>query len=221
MDYKAKKTLEIFSELCGDANFANVGIVTTHWSIVGRVDGENRENAFRKTYFKHLIDGGAKMFRHDGGAESAKSIVSEFVQKPAVTLKIQKELNAHRALADTSAGAVIMKEMKEMEKEHRKRMQDLKEEVERESEDMRAEFEAERRQLAEQIAQMQEDQHRLQIMYPDTAARPTSRGTTRRRSSELGLIDWIFNCKGMTILGILSIVGLYFVVNNRTSGYGW
>jgi len=223
MDYTAKKTLEIFSQLCGDANFANVGIVTTHWSIVGRVDGENRENALRKTYFKHLIDGGAKMFRHNGGAESAKSIVSEFVQKPAVTLKIQKELNAHRALADTSAGAVIMKEMKEMDKEHRKRMQDLKEEVERESEDMRAEFEAERRQLAEQIAQIQEDQNRLQIMYPNTAARPTrhrSRGTTRRRSSfELGLIDWIFNCKGMTILGILSIVGLYFVVNNRTSGY--
>ena len=231
MDYSAKKTLVVFSELCGDANFANVGIVTTHWSVASKGEDEDRERVLRKTYFKHLIDGGAKMFRHDGGAESAKSIVSEFVHKPPVTLKIQEELNAHRALADTSAGGVIMKEMKEMEKEHKERMQDLKEEMAQESEVMRAELEAKRRQLEKQIAQIQEDQNRLQMAHPNTTARPTRRRslyrrmrrTTRRRSSfGLGLFDYVFSCKGMTVfgIGILSIIGLYFAMNNKTSGYG-
>jgi len=87
-------------------------------------------------YFKHLIDGGAEMFRH-GGLESAQSIVSGLIEQPPVTLKIQEELNAGRVLGNTSAGAVIMKGMK-------KEWMDLKVEMGRESKGTRDPLEAER-----------------------------------------------------------------------------
>jgi len=162
MDYTAKKSLEIFSELCGERNFANVRIVTTDWDGVDENEGEARENALSKRYFKHLIDGGAKMFRHDGALDSAQSIVSGLIQRPPVTLKMQEELDTGRALGNTSAGAVIMREMKEMQKEHEMRMQALKDEMEQESKDVRDQLEAERRELVERMAQIQEDSKRLE-----------------------------------------------------------
>ena len=134
MDYTAKKSLEIFSELCGERNFANVRILTTDWDGVDEYEGETREKALSKIYFKHLIDGGAEMFRHDG-PESAQSIMSGLIQRPPVTLKIQEELNVSKVLGNTSAGAVIMKGMKQ------ERM-DLK--VEMESKGTRDPLEAER-----------------------------------------------------------------------------
>ena len=162
MDYTAKKSLEIFSELCGERNFANVRIVTIDWGGVDENEGEHREKALSKRYFKHLIDGGAKMFRHDGELDSAQSIVSELIQQLPVMLKIQEELDAGRVLGDTSAGAVIMREMKEMQKEHEMRMRTLKDKIERESKDMRSQLEAERRELVKQMAQVQEDSKRLE-----------------------------------------------------------
>jgi len=77
------------------------------------------------------------MFRHIQGRQSACSIVSELIQQPPVTLKIQEELNAGRALGNTSAGAVIMRAMEEMQKEHDIRMQTLKNDMDQESKDVR------------------------------------------------------------------------------------
>jgi len=162
MDYTAKKSLEIFSELCGERKFANVRIVTTDWDGVDEYEGETREKALSERYFKHLIDGGAKMFRHDGALQSAQSIVSGLIEQSPVTLKMQEELGTGRALGNTSAGAVIMREMKEMQKEHEVRMQTLKDEMDRESKDMRDQLEAERRELVKRMAQIQEDSNRLE-----------------------------------------------------------
>jgi len=162
MDYTAKKSLEIFSELCGERNFANVRIVTTDWDGVDEYEGEAREKALSKRYFNHLIDGGAKMFRHDGALDSAQSIVSGLIEQPPVTLKMQEELDTGRALGNTSAGAVVMREMKEMQKKHEVWMQTLKDEMEQESKDMRDHLEAEHRKLVKRMAQIQEDSKRLE-----------------------------------------------------------
>jgi len=129
MDYMAKKSLEIFGELCGERNFANVRIVTTDWDGVDENEGETREKELSKKYFMHLIDGGAKMFRHDGELKSAQSIMSELIQQLPVMLKIQVELDGGSALGNTSAGAVIMKGMQ-------REWIDLKDEMGRESKDM-------------------------------------------------------------------------------------
>jgi len=112
MDYMAKKSLEIFGDLCGERNFANVRIVTTDWDGVDENEGKPVKRHFRRGTSNIL----------------SMAITSELVQQLPVTLKIQEELDAGRALGNTSAGAVIMKGLQ-------KEWIDLKDEMGRESKD--------------------------------------------------------------------------------------
>src|ERR1700678_632958 len=112
MGGQAKKNIRVFRELCGDNNLGNVRIVTTYWNRVDEQEGKDRETALANGAFKPLIDAGAKLLRHDRELESAQSIMSELIHTTPMTMKIQEELNAGRALGDMSAGAVIIEEMK-------------------------------------------------------------------------------------------------------------
>lgn len=121
----------------------NVRLVTTDWSSVGEREGNSREAELASRIFKPLVDAGAKMLRHDKGLVSAQSILSTLIHQDPVTLKIQTELNSGRALGDTSAGAVIIEEMKALRKKHEEEMEDLMKEMQEAAmdndEDLRAE----------------------------------------------------------------------------------
>ena len=164
----AKKNLRMFKELCGDNNLKNVRVVTTYWSTVNKQEGASRQTALAKGAFKPLIKGGAKLIAHDQELESAKQIVSELMQQTPVKLKIQEELDAGKVLADTSAGGVIMEEMKEVQQKHNQEMEDLKTEMEdaamENNKDLEAELAEERRKLQEVMAQVEEDRQRMEIM---------------------------------------------------------
>ena len=163
----AKKNLRMFRELCGEDNFKNVRIVTTNWKHVDDSEGNRRETALARGAFKPLIDGGAEMIRHDKGLESARLIISGLIKKTPVTLKIQTELSAGSTLGDTSAGAVIIEEMKELQKKHEKEMEELKKELEEavntNDEQLRAELAEERRKLEELMARAGQDRKILQM----------------------------------------------------------
>jgi len=169
-----KKNLRMFRELCGDDNLKNVRIVTTYWSTVDKQEGTSRQTALADGAFKPLIEGGAKLIAHDRELESARQIVSELVQQTPVKLKIQKELDAGKVLADTSAGGVIMEEMKEVQQKHNKEMEDLKKEMEdaamENNEDLEAELAEERRKLQKAMAQVEEDRQRMGVVriVPET-----------------------------------------------------
>jgi hypothetical protein len=159
----AKKNLRMFRELCGDDSLGNVRIVTTYWGVVDNDEGSSLEAALAKGPFKAL-----KMLRHDKGLESARSIVSGLIQQMPVTLKLQKELAAGKALGDTSAGRIILEEMKEMEKRHAKEMAELMKEMEEATtandDDLKSELAEERRKLSEEMSRMEKDQKRLEVM---------------------------------------------------------
>ena len=164
MGSAARKNLQMFRQLCGDNNLKNVRIVTTNWKQVKGTEGNDREAELANGPFKLLIEHGAKMLPHDGMLESARSIVSEFVPMAPVKLKIQEELEAGRALGDTSAGAVILEEMKEAQRKHEEEMEDLRKEMEEgdaADEDLRAELAEERRRLEEMMAQMERERNIL------------------------------------------------------------
>ncbi|KAK2466555.1 hypothetical protein APHAL10511_001417 [Amanita phalloides] len=164
----AKKNLRIFRELCGDDKLDHVRFVTTYWNVVSEKEGKDRESALANGVFKPFIDAGAKLIRHDGRFEFAKKIVSDLARKTPVKVKIQEELNAGMALGDTSAGAVIVEDMKELQKKHEDEMEELKkefEEAENENDEyLRVELDEERRKLEEKIAQVEEDRKRLATM---------------------------------------------------------
>ncbi|KAK2466544.1 hypothetical protein APHAL10511_001406 [Amanita phalloides] len=172
----AKKNLRVFRELCGDDNLGHVRFVTTYWNVVSEKEGKDREAALANGVFRPFIDAGARLIRHDGGFESAKKIISDLARQTPVTMKIQKELNAGMVLGDTSAGAVIVEETKELQKRHAEEMEELKKELEEAAnendDDLKAELDEERRKLAERIAQVAEDRKRLAMLRLPSETRP-------------------------------------------------
>ncbi|KAK2466547.1 hypothetical protein APHAL10511_001409 [Amanita phalloides] len=164
----AKKNLKVFRELCGDDRLEHVRIVTTFWNVASAKEGEDHEAALAAGVFKPFLEAGAKLVRHDNGLESAKNIISDLTRQAPVTMKIQEELDAGMVLGDTSAGAVIVEEMKELQKKHAQEMEELTKELEEATnendEDLRAELDAERKKLAEKIARVEEDRERLTTM---------------------------------------------------------
>ena len=161
----------------------NVRLVTTNWSSVGEKEGNSREGELANRIFRPLIDAGAQMQRHDRGLASAQFIVSTLIHQAPVTLKIQTELNSGMALGDTSAGAVIIEEMKALQKKHEKDMEDLRKEMQEaemdNDEDLRAELAKDRKQLEQLMARQGENQKRLAIAYVPQAPPPPPKPTQR------------------------------------------
>ncbi|KIM43892.1 hypothetical protein M413DRAFT_25411 [Hebeloma cylindrosporum] len=176
----AKKNLRVFKEVCGDMNLGHVRIVTTYWNLVDEKQGNSRQIALAQGAFKSLIDGGADLCRHDKGLESARSIISQLIHQEPVTMKIQEELNEGRALGDTSAGAVIIEEMKELKRKHDKEVEGLKRELEEAAmandEQLRAELAEEHRKLEERMARAEKDGKTLgKTRFKSGAGAPNAR----------------------------------------------
>jgi hypothetical protein len=123
----AKKNLRVFREVCGDKNLGHVLIATMNWNLVDEKQRNSHQAALAQGAFKPLIDAGADLCHHNKGVESARSIILQLIHQEPVTMKIQEELNEDQALGDTSAGAVIIEEMK---KKHNKEIEGLKRELE-------------------------------------------------------------------------------------------
>lgn len=118
---------------------------------------KDRENILRKhdAFFGPLVAGGAKLFRQDDGASSARRIVRHLIKLNKIrsnppALAIQRELiDENRRLDDTTAGKVVIdaaarkyaaaKEeiaslklaIKESDKENAKALREMKEENEK------------------------------------------------------------------------------------------
>ncbi|KJA22643.1 hypothetical protein HYPSUDRAFT_40711 [Hypholoma sublateritium FD-334 SS-4] len=186
----AKKNLRVFRELCGDEMLGNVRLVTTNWSSVGEKEGNSREAELANRIFKPLIDAGAKMLRHDKGLVSAQSIMSTLIQQIPGTLKIQTELNSGRALGDTSAGAVIIEEIKALQKKHAGEMEDLMKEMQEAAmdndKDLRADLAKDRQQLEQLMERAEENQRRLATAYVPQGPPPQTPQRVPRQSDENG-----------------------------------
>lgn len=213
----ARKNLRMFRELCGDENLPKVRIVTTNWNLGKEQEENDREVALSNGPFKPLIEAGAKMLRHGKEEQSAINILSTLIQdEPPMTLKIQKELNDGKALAETSAGAIIIEEMMEMKKKHDKEVENLRKEIEqavRENhEELRAELVEEERKIEELKAREEEDIKRLTMNRMAKQVRPhlladegqVRQGRIAAAVSE-DLPDW-FSWAIQTIIYILSRV---------------
>ncbi|OBZ72263.1 GTP-binding protein A [Grifola frondosa] len=75
-----KRNLRLFTKICGGTSLQNVVIVTTFWDSVNGVVGATREDELRATFFKPLLDGGARIVRLDRGVLSARKIISDITK---------------------------------------------------------------------------------------------------------------------------------------------
>lgn len=124
----SRRNFHIFRNLCGDAGLQNVLLVTNMWSKVDHEEGQARERelASKERFFKPALERGAQMLRHDGSQASAHAILRHLVGRKPSTLLVQDEMvNQEKDLAHTTAGADIMRELKEQAERHAEALEDL------------------------------------------------------------------------------------------------
>jgi len=108
------RQLQMIKLICGEYNYGNVMLVTTHWPK--RIDEQKergcpiREADLRKDFWKEMIKGGSKMFRFDDEEGTARAIVRSLAGKPDITLALQDELAKGKPLSATTAGSFIVNE---------------------------------------------------------------------------------------------------------------
>lgn len=95
MRHSALQNLRMFKKLCGEDGLGSVVLATTMWSQQKDVPAENREKELLEDprFWKHMIDRGSVVFRHDSARKSAAEIVNYLIQKKRpVVLDIRKEM---------------------------------------------------------------------------------------------------------------------------------
>ena len=164
----SRRNFHIFRNLCGDGGLRNVLLVTNMWSKVDPEEGEARERelASKEKFFKPALDRGARMLRHDGSQASAHAVLRHLVGLEPSTLLVQDEMvNQEKDLAHTTAGADIMRELKEQAERHTEALEDLCLGIEAarlaEDEETREILQAEARQAREKIERIRGDLERM------------------------------------------------------------
>lgn len=112
----------------------NVAIVTNMWNLVDKRAALARENELKtdELFFKTALDNGAKMYRHDNTAASARSILKGLFRKRMTSLTLQKELAAGgKDIYQTSAGRVVQDDVAALTQKHERELQEIREEMAR------------------------------------------------------------------------------------------
>ncbi|KAL2673961.1 hypothetical protein Neosp_012407 [[Neocosmospora] mangrovei] len=128
------RNLTMFRNLCGDAAFKNVALVTTFWDeLQDRSKGEDREQQLlaRGEWWGYMTSRGSKIMRFQNTRESALGIVSKVIDLDIVTLQVQEEM-ANRGLEvdQTTAGEALNSELAEQRKAFEKALETLHQEKE-------------------------------------------------------------------------------------------
>ena len=166
----AGRNFKMFRELCGDSTLKNVVLVTNMWGEVTKEVGESREQELTTNFFKPVLDKGAQLIRHHNTAQSAQNIIRSIMKNQPIVLQIQQELvDEHRDIVDTSAGAVINKELNEQIRRHQAELKEVQEEMmkalEEKDEVTRREMEEETRKLQEQMSKMRTESESMASNY--------------------------------------------------------
>ncbi|KAI0091159.1 P-loop containing nucleoside triphosphate hydrolase protein [Irpex rosettiformis] len=175
----SKKNFGMLRKLCGDETLENVAIVTTMWDQESSEEkGTAREQELMTDplFFKHVVDKGAQMLRHDNGSVSARNIVSRFISKSPVTLRIQKELvDENKDIGDTAAGIAVQGSLATLIEEHKREIRTLQEDMLKAMREhdlqTKQELEEERAEMEIKLKKMENDRQRLSREYLEEKAK--------------------------------------------------
>jgi hypothetical protein len=100
----------MFENICGKKALQNVIIVTTMWDEVDEAIGTEREKHLKSTCWKAMIDQGTKTVRYRNTADSAWTIMDDYLTTPnnRCALLLQQEMvDMERQLYETKAGKAL------------------------------------------------------------------------------------------------------------------
>jgi hypothetical protein len=125
----ATRNFAMFRNLCGDDALKNVVFVTSMWDKVTPEVGNQREAELKSEdiFFQPALSNGAAMMRYSSTSTSdAQSILLSLVKKDRTTLLVQKEMvDENKAVAETSAGSELCRQLLDQSARHEKEMQEL------------------------------------------------------------------------------------------------
>ncbi|KAF8891116.1 hypothetical protein CPB84DRAFT_1784447, partial [Gymnopilus junonius] len=103
----ARRNLEMFHNLCGDAALDKVILGTTKWKRKTEEINCSHEDEMKKVHWKPLIKKGSTVCRFLDSHESAKSFIDIILRRMAIdtALQIQVEMAVHhKSVPETKAG---------------------------------------------------------------------------------------------------------------------
>lgn len=104
------RQFELIKRICGQRNYQNVILVTTHWPkhTDEHPNCAVREGELRRNFWREMVSGGSAMTRFDDRHSTAKAIVRRLAAKEDITLTLQTELATGQGLKKTSAFSFIV-----------------------------------------------------------------------------------------------------------------
>lgn len=125
--------LRMFKSLTGLENMEFVVLTTSYWDVTPDATGESREEKLktRETFWKAMIDVGAKVMRFKNDRVSALDIIGHIVEMDMKKyLHIQKEMSEQKkTLVQTEAGLELNSEINKHVEESKKRWDDEQEKI--------------------------------------------------------------------------------------------
>ncbi|KAF8064983.1 P-loop containing nucleoside triphosphate hydrolase protein [Lyophyllum atratum] len=119
----ARRNLEMFKHLCGEAALSKVVLGTTKWARVPQSDGEGREDELEAIHWKPMLDKGSKMCRFKDTRESAMEFINTILRNKVLDSihQIEMELAVDREIIpQTNAGTDLrhtLQQVLEMQKQ--------------------------------------------------------------------------------------------------------
>lgn len=144
--------MEMFKAICGKNALSNVVILTTYWDRVTEEEGAGREIELLESeaLFKQFTSEGAISMRNDR-LKDGIHFIEHLLRKSPVSLQILDEMNSGKTLADTSAGSILLGELKTVIKKHEEELEDPVKETEvavvRQDHELRKQIDEEVRQM--------------------------------------------------------------------------
>lgn len=162
-----KRNFRMFDKFCGAEALKNAIIVTTRWDCIDPATGEKREKELREKdgLFKHLIQSGATMMRHNNAPEAARAILARLINNDPIDPAFVKEVNENVPIGATGAGVVVGEGLEAFVQKHQKEMKELREEIasamQNQNEQLKKDLEKERMELWDKIKRLEVEKLKL------------------------------------------------------------
>lgn len=202
------RQLEMINRICGDKNYENVMLVTTHWPRdVQEQKDRNcaiREGDLRRDFWKEMVKGGSKMWRFDDEPGTARAIVRSLAGKRDITLALQDEMAGGKPLSGTTAGSYIVNARLDDQKKLAARMMDEADSASADlQESRRMQDSVENRKAAEEdLKQDLVKRIRTEIETMDKEARKKNMKPTVKN-----FIDWLIGISSLTAQVVQTVLG--------------
>jgi hypothetical protein len=162
-----RKRTRLFEKICGMSAFPNIVIATTMWSdVVDQAAAHQRvqERIGSPEFWGSMVQGGARVMKHDNTQESALTIIRTLLSNQARPLQLQTELAQGYDLANTSVGVQLTADITAMVFTGQNRIEELEEEVRRTAADnaaLRAKLQGDINELNDEVKKQKEEIEKL------------------------------------------------------------